>query len=78
MGVVRRCVSRYPGRNVGRVGVLLRCVECDAENDGLARGWRAYRAADLDEREEAEPEIFMYCPGCAHREFGTFGRESAA
>jgi hypothetical protein len=38
---------------------LLRCVDCGAENDGLAKGWRAYRVADLDEREESDREIFF-------------------
>jgi ribosomal protein L44E len=57
---------------LGRVGVLLRCVECGAESDEFARGWRAYRLDDLDVWDEDEPEISMYCPECARREFGAF------
>jgi hypothetical protein len=52
-----------------RAGLALRCVECGAEADELAAGWRAYRAGDLDEDDVVE--VLMFCPSCAEREFGT-------
>jgi hypothetical protein len=58
---------------VGRAGTLLRCVECGAESDQLAQGWRAYRAPNTGE--EPEGELFLFCPECAEREFGPSGWE---
>ena len=52
---------------------LLRCVECGAESNELAAGWRAYLTDELDEDEEAE--MLMFCPGCARREFEPSGWE---
>jgi DNA-directed RNA polymerase subunit RPC12/RpoP len=46
----------------------LRCVECGAEADELAAGWRAYRAGDLDEDDAVK--VLYYCPSCSEREFG--------
>ena len=46
----------------------LRCVECGAIADVEARGWRAFIAHNPDEDEL--PEIAVYCPDCAEREFG--------
>jgi hypothetical protein len=48
--------------------VALRCVECGAEADEIANGWRAYRAGDLEEDDVVE--VLMFCPACAEREFG--------
>jgi hypothetical protein len=50
---------------------LLRCVECGAESDQLASGWRAYLAPDAEDKPEGE--LLMFCPECAEREFGPFG-----
>jgi DNA-directed RNA polymerase subunit RPC12/RpoP len=55
---------------VGQPGTVLRCVDCGAEADELATGWRAYRAGDLDEDEVVE--VLMYCPDCSEREFGPY------
>ena len=46
----------------------MRCVECRAEPDGEARGWRGLRVDDPEEGDE--PELGFYCPSCAEREFG--------
>jgi hypothetical protein len=36
--------------------------------DVTAMGWRAYR---LDEADGfVEPEVVLYCPDCAYKEFG--------
>jgi DNA-directed RNA polymerase subunit RPC12/RpoP len=60
---------------VGEVRTLFRCVECGAESNKLATGWRAYLAGELDENEQ-EGEVLMFCPDCARREFGPFGWEA--
>jgi hypothetical protein len=60
----------YPNL-VGQPGSVIRCIECGAESDDLASGWRAYLAGDLDE-EEGEEEVVLYCPECERREFGAF------
>ena len=41
----------------------LRCVECGAEGDGAAEGWKTYLTDD------DPPEAVTYCPDCAAREF---------
>jgi hypothetical protein len=56
---------------VRQPGSVIQCVECGAESDGLASGWRAYLAEDLDE-DEGEEDVVLYCPECARREFGAF------
>jgi hypothetical protein len=44
------------------------CAECDCSSGLGWRGWRAYRP---DDPELAEPpELALYCPSCAEREFG--------
>jgi hypothetical protein len=53
-----------------QVGTALVCMECGAESDKLATGWRAYRMPD--EASEFEGEILVFCPHCAEREFGPF------
>jgi DNA-directed RNA polymerase subunit RPC12/RpoP len=60
---------------VGEVRTLFRCVECGAESDKLATGWRAYLAGELDE-DEQEGALVMFCPECARCEFGPFGWKS--
>jgi hypothetical protein len=43
----------------------LRCQECPATSaDGRALGWVAFLTRD------DPPEIIIYCPICAEREFG--------
>jgi predicted RNA-binding Zn-ribbon protein involved in translation (DUF1610 family) len=45
-----------------------RCVECRRISGPYWIRWRAVR---IDEPETAEePEIALYCPSCAEREFG--------
>jgi hypothetical protein len=44
------------------------CVECGAEADEDAAGWRIYRA-DVPQQGDEEPELAAYCPECAGREF---------
>ena len=63
-----RRAQGVPPSQEGRTATVLRCAECGAESDQLATGWRAYLAPEPDE--EPEGEIFMFCPGCAEREFG--------
>jgi hypothetical protein len=66
--------ARGYGRDrVGQTETRLGCVECGAESNQLASGWRAYRAPAKEE--EPEGEIFMFCPECAEREFGSMGWE---
>jgi hypothetical protein len=45
----------------------LACLECDAESDAEARGWKAYRREAYDGEEAA---IGIFCADCADREFG--------
>ncbi len=53
-----------------RVTVLfLRCIECGTRSTGVARGWRAYQIPDPEDT-AATPEVAVYCPACAEREFG--------
>jgi hypothetical protein len=65
-------MSKIPELTTGRLILApapLVCVECKAESEGTARGWRAYVAAGLP-GEEAETFVSSYCPACAEREFG--------
>jgi hypothetical protein len=43
--------------------LTLSCVECGAEADDEAEGWKAYLTND------EPPETATYCPACAEREF---------
>jgi hypothetical protein len=43
--------------------MMLRCEECHAVCE-YAAGWIAHRIDD-----EVEPEVAVYCPQCAEREF---------
>jgi hypothetical protein len=56
--------AREP-RDVGR---RLECEECGRLSDGRAWKWRGYRADEPDTRDA--PDVVLYCPGCATREFG--------
>ena len=49
---------------------MLRCVECGTESDTAWR-WVAYVLEDPED--EVDPEVALYCPDCAEREFGPFG-----
>jgi hypothetical protein len=42
------------------------CVECGRVDDDDGRGWKAYQGAEGDD----EPELFVFSPECAEREFG--------
>jgi hypothetical protein len=44
------------------------CVECEAEAEGTARGWMAFRG----ETEGSEPLLVFYCSRCAHDEFDDY------
>jgi hypothetical protein len=45
----------------------LRCLECDVKSPPRAIGWKAYLGGGHD---LGELEIGIYCPSCAHSEFG--------
>jgi hypothetical protein len=47
---------------------MLRCEECgkEARTEEEAHDWRAYLTVVDDD----EPEVVVYCPECAKREFG--------
>lgn len=49
-----------------------KCVECGRISGPYWMRWRACRI-DLPETGE-EPQIALYCPGCADREFGPVRR----
>jgi hypothetical protein len=51
--------------------VILRCIECRRESSVGCR-WRAYLADDS--RDHEPPEVAVFCPSCAEREFGSFGK----
>lgn len=51
-------------------------MECGAESDELAQGWRAYLAPEEDD--ESEADVLMFFSGCAEREFGPSGWEDNA
>jgi hypothetical protein len=42
------------------------CEECGVDADERAEGWQAHRADWPGE----EPQLVVYCPLCAEREFG--------
>jgi hypothetical protein len=42
------------------------CVECGWETTGPEKGWRAVRAAGVED----DFEVAVYCPACAERGFG--------
>ena len=50
--------------------IVLVCLECGAEAEERAAGWRAYLTDDEDE----PAEVGVYCSECADREFGTAGQ----
>jgi hypothetical protein len=58
----------------------MRCVECgrESEVEAHAIGWIAFRV-DLPDDDDP-PEVIVYCPDCAAREFGsgTDERESSS
>ena len=47
--------------------MILRCIECRRETSVGCR-WRAYLADDP--RDDDPPEVAVFCPSCAEREFG--------
>ena len=48
---------------------MLRCEECgrEARKDEESKGWRAFLAGDP---QDDPPEVAVFCPECAEREFG--------
>ena len=56
-------------------GVAMQCDECGREADVEAHGWKAFvtRYAAVEETEH--PQLALYCPECAEREFGDAGAE---
>jgi hypothetical protein len=47
---------------------LARCVECGRVSGFLWTRWRAYWI-DVPDADD-DPEVALYCPDCADREFG--------
>jgi hypothetical protein len=56
----------------------VRCQECgrEAEVEAHAAGWVAYRVDLPDDPDE--PEVIVFCPECARREFGDAELETTA
>ena len=55
------------------VEISLVCIECELVACGDdAEGWRANLTCD------EPPEVGIYCPECAEREFGAEGLEGAS
>jgi hypothetical protein len=52
-----------------RAGTLLHCLECGVESDKLATGWRAYF---VEEDDEEEFRVVVFCPPCTERQSGLF------
>ena len=44
----------------------VRCEECGREDDGEARGWKAY----LGDADDGGDEVLVFCPECSEQEFG--------
>ena len=49
-------------------GSLVRCAECGCSSGVRWAGWRACRMDDVTRNEL--PELAIFCPECAEREFG--------
>jgi hypothetical protein len=47
---------------------LVQCVECNRISGPYWIRWRAYLIGEPDSDEP--PELTLYCPACADREFG--------
>jgi hypothetical protein len=60
-------LARRPGPRRRNPLPWLHCAECGGWSDDEARGWRAVRAGEADV--EDTPEVFLFCPECAEREF---------
>ena len=61
------------GKRMGQLKSPLVCVECHKRlSYEDAAGWQAYIVGDTEIENDAE--VVMYCPACARREFGPFGR----
>jgi len=56
--------------------VVLTCLECGVRSDGNARGWRALIPYFFEDDET--PDLSLYCPSCAEREFGPSRIRTAA
>jgi hypothetical protein len=56
----------YGGRQSAQS--FVQCVECGRISGPYWIRWRAYRTDGPDG--DAQPEVTIYCPGCADREFG--------
>jgi hypothetical protein len=55
---------------MGSVAVLvIECVECGETAAAAERGWQALLVEDPDGADP--PEVALYCPACAEREFGS-------
>jgi hypothetical protein len=65
----RRSPSVHGVEPQSNVRFVLVCEECGMAGVGVSRGWRAYRADDLED-ENDEPEVLFLCPDCSEREFG--------
>jgi hypothetical protein len=48
----------------------MQCEECGKSADVEAHGWKAFVFRHPEAEEEAEPQVAVFCPECAAREFG--------
>ena len=68
---------RHGDHDLESSGDRLVCIECGRSADVYAHGWRAFVVPEVDDFEEmeqaeqADAELAVYCPECAAREFGT-------
>jgi hypothetical protein len=59
---------KLPRLDMGRKpGDVIRCAECGREQREGERGWQALHGR---EQPEDVPEVIVFCPHCAEREFG--------
>lgn len=49
--------------------MVLVCAECGCESGACAIGWRAYLGEPDEDAPEENEQVFVFCPGCAVREF---------
>jgi hypothetical protein len=48
----------------------MQCEECGRDADVEAHGWRAFVTHYPTAEEAEDPQLALYCPECAEREFG--------
>jgi hypothetical protein len=55
----------------------MQCDECGREADVEAHGWKAFVTRYATAEETDHPQLALYCPDCAEREFGNAGEDVA-